>query len=108
MLYNAFIWFWRRFRPAEGWLSLFLLLAAIVCLTTAITTVEWITEDDVVPIGGLLGLLLGVVVAKGPLRPFAAWILSRELDEVWRDAEPWVSLALYGQRVRRADQPTAN
>ncbi len=75
MLYNAFIWFWRRFRPAEGWLSLFLLLAAIVCLTTAITTVEWIPEDDVVPIGGLLGLLLGVVVAKGPLRPFAAWLL---------------------------------
>lgn len=75
MLYNAVEWFWNRYRPAEGWLSFFLLLAAIACLTTAITAAGWVPEDDIVPVAGAVGLLLGVVVAKGPLRPFAAWLL---------------------------------
>lgn len=75
MLYNAVEWFWNRYRPAEGWLSLFLLFAAIACLTTAITAAGWVPEDGVVAVTGAWGLLLGVVVAKGPLRPVAAWLL---------------------------------
>lgn len=75
MLYNAVNWFWNRYRPAEGWLSLFLLLAAIACLTSAITAAGWIPEDSIVAVTGAWGLLLGVVVAKGRLRPVAAWLL---------------------------------
>lgn len=75
MLYNAVEWFWNRYRPAEGWLSLFLLFAAIVCLTAAITSAGWVPEDGVVTVTGAWGLFLGVVVAKGRLRPFAAWLL---------------------------------
>lgn len=75
MLYDTFNWFWQRYRPAEGWLSVFLLAAAVACLTTAITTVGWIPEDGVVAIAGLWGLMLGIVVAKSSLRFLAAWLL---------------------------------
>src|SRR5690606_36220712 len=75
MLYNAVDWFWRRYRPAEGWLSFFLLVAAVACLTSAITAVGWTADDGIVAVTAPAGLLLGVVVAKSRLRAPVAWLL---------------------------------
>ena len=75
MVARAFQWAWHRYRPAEGWLSLGLLLAAVACLATSVVTVEWTPEAGVVAITAPLGLLLATVLAKRPLRPLPAWLL---------------------------------
>lgn len=75
MLVRALEWFWNRYRPAEGWLPFFLLGATIACLVAAVLEVEWVPEDGVVTPAALLGLLLGVVLARRPLRTAAAWAL---------------------------------
>ena len=68
-------WFWQRFRPREGWLSLFLLVAAAACLVTAVTAVHWVPETDIIIPTTIWGLALGMLLAKRPLRPRAAWVL---------------------------------
>lgn len=75
MVEDFLIWFWRRYRPAEGWLSLILLLGAVLCLAASVVAVEWVPEVGVVAFTGIAGFLLGVIVAKRPLRPLAAWSL---------------------------------
>ena len=68
-------WVGRRFRPEEGWLSFFLLLAAIFCLIGAVTVVEWVPEVVIVAVTAPLGLLLGTVLARRHWPTFAAWLL---------------------------------
>ena len=75
MLLKLLLRFWKRYRPTEGWLSLFLLMGALACLTASISAVRWVPEVGVVTFNGLLGLLLGVVVARSALRPLFAWLL---------------------------------
>lgn len=75
MIARAFQWAWQRYRPAEGWLSLGLLLAAVACLVASVVAVEWAPGVDVVALTAPLGLLLGVVLAKRPVRPPLAWLL---------------------------------
>lgn len=75
MLLELLIRFWERYRPREGWLSLFLLMGALGCLTFSISAVRWVPEVGVVTFTGFLGLLLGVVVARSALRPLSAWLL---------------------------------
>ncbi|MFW5941444.1 MAG: transglutaminase-like domain-containing protein [Chloroflexota bacterium] len=75
MLLELLIRFWERYRPREGWLSLFLLMGALGCLTFSIGAVRWVPEVGVVTFNGFLGLLLGVVVARSALRPLSAWLL---------------------------------
>ena len=75
MIARAFQWAWQRYRPAEGWLSLGLLLAAVAGLVASVVAVEWAPGADVVALTTPLGLLLATVLAKRPLRPLFAWLL---------------------------------
>ena len=62
-------------RPREGWLPLLLLFGAAGCLVWSVLGVGWVPEDGIVIPTALLGLLLGVVLAKRPLSPLPAWLL---------------------------------
>jgi transglutaminase-like putative cysteine protease len=75
MLANILLHIWNRYRPSEGWLSLFLLSGAVLTLTTALVAVEWVPEISIVHLSGILGLLLSTLLAKRPLRPIPAWLL---------------------------------
>lgn len=75
MMANALAWAWNRFRPAEGWLPFFLLLAATGVLASSMAAADWVPEGRVVLFTAPLGLLLGVVLARRPLHPLAAWLL---------------------------------
>ena len=75
MVARAFQWAWQRYRPAEGWLSLGLLLAAVACLVASVVAVEWTPEADIVTVAAPLGLLMATALAKRPLRPLPAWLL---------------------------------
>lgn len=75
MLLNGFVWLSNRLRPAEGWLSFFLLVAVIMVLNTAVLAVGWVPEDIVIVPATLLGLLLGIVLGRRALAPWAAWAL---------------------------------
>ncbi|MFN2189766.1 MAG: DUF3488 and DUF4129 domain-containing transglutaminase family protein [Candidatus Promineifilaceae bacterium] len=75
MLYDVASWGWRRFRPREGWLSYFLLLAVILTLTYAVIEVAWVPEMSVLPWLSIIGLMLGTLLANRPLKWFWAWIV---------------------------------
>lgn len=75
MIARAFQWAWQRYRPADGWLSLGLLLAAVACLVASVVSVEWAPGADVVALTAPLGLLLATALAQRPLRPLYAWLL---------------------------------
>jgi transglutaminase-like putative cysteine protease len=64
---------WYRFRPSEGWLSVFLLLATVSMLVAAVLVVEWVPEGNVVIWTALFGLILGSLLAKRPLGWLPAW-----------------------------------
>ena len=64
-----------HYRPREGWLPLLLLTGAVGCLIWSVMGVDWVPEGGIVLSAGLLGLLLGVVLAKRPLSPLPAWLL---------------------------------
>lgn len=75
MIWKSLLWAWRRYRPEEGWLSFFLLLGIVFCLTAAVISVEWIPEATVVALTAPLGLILGTVVARGRWHAAPAWLL---------------------------------
>lgn len=68
-------WLWHRLRPTEGWLPFWLLVGVVACLATAVLEARWVPDDDVVVLTAVLGLLLGVVLAKRPISPLFAWVL---------------------------------
>jgi transglutaminase-like putative cysteine protease len=57
-------WFWIRYRPAEGWLPLFLYATAVACLVTAVVSAGWIPEIQVVTWSALLAFGLGLLAAR--------------------------------------------
>lgn len=73
MILEAGLWAFNRYRPREGWLSLILVVSAITCVIMAIDEIGWVPEDAVVVPAALIGLLLGVVLAKRPLSTWVAW-----------------------------------
>ena len=75
MLYDVVSWGWRRLRPEEGWLSYFLLLAVILTLTWAVIEVAWVPELTALPWLSVIGLMLGTLLAKRPMKWQFAWIL---------------------------------
>lgn len=75
MVLKATTWTLSRLRPVEGWLPLLLLAGAVSCLVVAVLQAGWTPQDSVVVPTAVLGLLLGVLIAKRPLRPAAAWLL---------------------------------
>ena len=75
MTWKPLDWAWRRYRPEEGWLSFFLLLGTILCLTAAVIAVEWVPEVGVVAFTAPLGLVLGTVLARRQWPALPAWLL---------------------------------
>ncbi len=75
MLNDLISWGWRRLRPDEGWLSYFLLLFIILTLTWAVLDVDWVPDLTVLPWISVLGLFLGTLLAKRPIKWPFAWIL---------------------------------
>lgn len=75
MILRALNWLWNRFRPQEGWLAFFLLFTAAAFLVAAVIEVKWVPETAVIIPAAFWGLLLGTVLAKRSLAPFAAWFL---------------------------------
>lgn len=75
MVVDVIRWLWNRFRPQEGWFSFFLLLLLVACLVGAVLEVEWVPETAVLIPAALWGFLLGMLLAKRPLRPLFAWLL---------------------------------
>ncbi len=73
MVLAAFIQAWNRYRPQDGWLSPFLLLAVVFTLIGSVLAVSWVAEDGVIIPTAVLGLLFGMVLARRPLRTWAAW-----------------------------------
>jgi transglutaminase-like putative cysteine protease len=108
MVLSLLSWFWNRFRPQEGWLPFFLLVAVTACLATAVNEVEWVPETAVVIPAAFGGLVLGGMLAKRPLLPFAAWLLitayglltttlwlGRLVPPLWRWFAGWQPFSQY-------------
>ncbi|MCP4356486.1 MAG: transglutaminase domain-containing protein [Chloroflexi bacterium] len=75
MILQNLIWLNNRLRPSEGWLVFLLLCMAVSLQITAVLEVGWVPEDGVVMTTAVLGLLLGIVLAKRPFPTFWAWLL---------------------------------
>jgi transglutaminase-like putative cysteine protease len=74
MLERAIAWTWVRYRPREGWFPLFLLVGVVISLVMAVVEADWVPEADVVGLTAMLGLFMGVLLAKRPLRGSLAWL----------------------------------
>lgn len=75
MLYNLLLRIYNRYRPQEGWLSVWLLLAIAGTLTASVAMAEWVPEGSVVNLTALVGLLVGALLAKGRMRAIPAGLL---------------------------------
>lgn len=75
MLARTVVWTWERYRPREGWLPLFLLVGAVLSLVMAVGQAEWVPEAGVVGLTAMLGLFMGVLLAKRPASGWLAWSL---------------------------------
>jgi hypothetical protein len=69
------IWAWFRFRPQIGWLPLFLLVAIVSCLASAVLEVGWVPEDGVIIPTVTFGLLLSTFLGQRRLSWLPAWLL---------------------------------
>ncbi|MCA9934471.1 MAG: transglutaminase domain-containing protein [Ardenticatenaceae bacterium] len=74
MFDRLFSYVWNRYRPTEGWAVLGLLLMLVVTAAMAVSEANWVAEDTIVPVAAVAGLLMGMLLAKRPLSPTAAWI----------------------------------
>ncbi len=60
--------------PVGDWLAFVLLASVVACLMMAVVEVKWIPEDGVVILTAAIGLVMGVVLAKRPLRGPVVWL----------------------------------
>lgn len=65
----------QEYRPRGGWLPLFLLAASVFIVISSVAEVEWVPETPVMVGMGIVGFLLGLVLAKRPLSAWFAWFL---------------------------------
>lgn len=112
--------FSRRFRPAFGWLPLFLLAGALGCVVLAVLEVKWTEQDRLIVPLAFAGFTLAVVLARRTSQWYVAWALLgligitlvliliteiRPTDgfrwESWSEAGAYIrqALALYSDRV---------
>lgn len=75
MVLEAIAYAWNKYRPQEGWLSPFLLMAVIIALIGSVLTVEWVPEDNVIIPTAIIGLLFGIILARRPVQAWTAWTL---------------------------------
>ena len=73
MTERLLIWAWHRFRPAEGWLPLFLLATMAVVLVLALEETYWVGGSTLGRWTALTGFVLVVVLATRPWRWFWCW-----------------------------------
>lgn len=57
---------WPALTPTEGWLPLLLLMVALYCVAFSIIAAGWVSHSAFLLISPLLGLLVGLVIAKIP------------------------------------------
>ena len=74
MILKALVWSWRKFRPAEGWLPVFLLTAATIVLLAQIDAIKWVPEVHIVWIA-LFALFLSYLLAKRSVNQYLAWAI---------------------------------
>jgi hypothetical protein len=74
IILKALSWIGRRFQPAEGWLSVFLILTITSLVLSQVSVTNWVPEGTIVWIA-LLGLLLALILAKRPLGWLPAWLI---------------------------------
>jgi transglutaminase-like putative cysteine protease len=74
MVLEALVWSWRRFRPAEGWLPLFLLTAASIVLLAQIAAIKWVPEVQIVWVA-LFALFLSYLLAQRSVNQYLAWAI---------------------------------
>lgn len=66
---------YQRYEPRIGWLTFWLLLAALTLVVAAALEVDWVPEDRVMAPMALTGYLLGLWLAGRRLPGWAAWLL---------------------------------
>ncbi len=66
---------YHRLEPRMGWLSLVLLLSALVIVVSAALEVEWVPEDTAILPVALLGFLFSIWLAHRRLPTWAAWLI---------------------------------
>ncbi len=74
MVLEALVWSWKRFRPAGGWLPLFLLTATTIVLLAQITAINWVPEVQIVWIA-LFALFLSYLLAQRTANRYLAWAI---------------------------------
>ncbi|MFZ0544557.1 MAG: transglutaminase domain-containing protein [Candidatus Promineifilaceae bacterium] len=62
-------------RPKDGWLPLLLILGIGSTVVSAVLDANWVPEDGIVIWVVVLGLILGITVAKRPISSLPAWLL---------------------------------
>jgi transglutaminase-like putative cysteine protease len=108
MVLEAIVHIWNRYRPQDGWLSPILLLAVVVVLIVTVLAADWVPEDGVIIPAALLGLIMGLVLARRPLKTWAAWtfiiiygflVVTLTLSSLWPPLHlllsDWLELRLY-------------
>ncbi|WP_201386247.1 transglutaminase domain-containing protein [Ktedonobacter sp. SOSP1-52] len=69
--------------PLEGWLPLVCLGVALYCVIASMQAAKWVGHDTLFPWGGLLGMVLGLIIAKLPKGPQSLFHLGTCLLGFW-------------------------
>jgi transglutaminase-like putative cysteine protease len=73
MILKAVQWSWHRWRPIEGWLPVLLLVFIITMLVSAVQTVGWTPQANIVVWAAPLALMLALFLSKRPIGWRLAW-----------------------------------
>ncbi|MCA9979770.1 MAG: hypothetical protein KDD89_03020, partial [Anaerolineales bacterium] len=106
MTERLLIWAWQRFRPAEGWMPLFLLAAMVVVWVLALEETYWVDGSSLGRWTALTGFVLAVVLATRPWRWFWCWgwlalallfvtYIAVSQTDLWRLLGGWSSFIDY-------------
>ncbi|HEV2661701.1 MAG TPA: hypothetical protein VGU68_13920, partial [Ktedonobacteraceae bacterium] len=73
----------RRLVPTEGWLPLLLLAIALYCVVWSIISASWVSHSLILLWSPIIGLLVGLVIAKLPRLPQSVLHLAACLIGHW-------------------------
>lgn len=65
--------------PREGWLSLLMLLAVVLSPAISLANADWVADLHITPQLAFFGVLVGVVLAKLPIRGVVSHLLALEV-----------------------------
>jgi transglutaminase-like putative cysteine protease len=75
--------FLQKYTPAEGWLALLFLAVALYCVTFSIIAANWVKHSPLLLWSPLIGLLVGLLIAKVPRLPQPVLHLAACLVGYW-------------------------